>query len=237
MSGAALMLASEWPEREPGIWREPRYAIEIHRDPDGAKVVYSNNKGFYERRFSSIHTARSWVDFCEFGSLHLWPETELADKAEARKVRGPELDALGHEFTPPNVSAGDLSDEASVRQYRASLDALEGEILEAENAGNTEQVLLLKEKADEIEKHLKSVTGLGGVPRRAADDNEQARKSVSNAIARARAAVKEHHFTLWQHLHRHITTGNFCAYQPPEGMVSWTVAFADRRPSGAHPAR
>jgi len=143
----------------------------------------------------------------------------------------------GHEFTPPNVSSGDVSDETSIRQYRRRLDALEGEILEAERTANTEQVLLLKEQAGELESHLKSITGLGGVPRRATDDNEQARKAVSNAIARARDAVKDHHFTLWQHLHRHITTGNYCAYQPPEGMVSWTVAFADRRPRGAHPAR
>jgi hypothetical protein len=143
----------------------------------------------------------------------------------------------GQTFTPPNVSAGDLSDTASVRQYRHRLDALEGEILEAENAGNTEQVLLLKERAGDIEKHLKSVTGLGGVPRRATDDNERARKSVSNAITRARDGIKDHHFTLWQHLLNHVKTANFCVYEPPAGMVSWTVAFADRRPSGARSPR
>lgn len=143
----------------------------------------------------------------------------------------------GQPFTPPNVSAGDISDTASVRQYRHRLDALEGEILEAESAGNTEQVLLLKEQADGIENHLRSVTGLGGVPRRAADDNERARKSVSNAITRARDGIKDHHFTLWQHLLNHVKTANFCVYEPPVGMVSWTVAFADRRPSGARPPR
>jgi hypothetical protein len=36
---------------------------------------------------------------------------------------------------------------------------------------------------------------------------------------------------------KHITTGNYCAYKPPEGNVSGTVAFADRRPSGTHPPR
>jgi len=132
----------------------------------------------------------------------------------------------GQPYTPPPVSAGDASDLKSIKDYRRRLDEIETEIMAAQNAGNPESVLALKEEGERIEKHLTAVTTRTGGARKASDDNEQARKAVGNAITRAMNAIdRAKQAPLWRHLKKNLNLGNFCSYQP-EQPVTWHVKLA-----------
>ena len=126
----------------------------------------------------------------------------------------------GHVGPTPSGSAGEASDRTSIRSYKARLEAIPNELAEAETDGDIHRQAELRQEADQISAHLKGVTGLGGVPREAADDAEKARQAVSAAVRRALKTLERKHIGLWRHLNKSMKTGVFCSYEPdPE--VTW----------------
>jgi 7-cyano-7-deazaguanine synthase in queuosine biosynthesis len=128
----------------------------------------------------------------------------------------------GHSGPTPTGSGGEATDKASIRNYKARLEQIAEELAEAKMESDVHRQAELREEAEQLAKHLGSVTGLGGDPRPAADDNEKARQTVTTAIRRAVKSMQSKHRYLWGHLRKHLKTGVFCSYEPdPE--VTWVT--------------
>lgn len=129
----------------------------------------------------------------------------------------------GHCGPTPAGSGGEATDKASIRSYKARLEAIAEELLEAKMENDVHRQVELREEAEQLANHLSSVTGLGGEPRPAADDAEKARQTVTTAIRRSLKAIEKKHPELWKHLRKHLKTGSFCCYAPdPE--VTWVTS-------------
>jgi hypothetical protein len=127
--------------------------------------------------------------------------------------------AAGETEQPILGSAGEMIDQRAFEQYRNRLDDVETRLSEAERNCDQAQKEALLEERDRLEQELVAAVGLGGKQREAHDDREKVRKSVSNAIARAIDAIREHHPSLADHLQRHIECGSFLCYSGDD--VPW----------------
>jgi hypothetical protein len=124
--------------------------------------------------------------------------------------------AAGQSGTIRPGSAGEVLDEKALRQYRDRMDDIEMQLSEAErNCDQAQKERLMTEK-ERFEDEIQSAVGLGGGLREAHDDTEKARKSVSNAISRAIASIREYHPTAADHLQMRINCGVFIDYAPDE---------------------
>jgi hypothetical protein len=125
-------------------------------------------------------------------------------------------------MTPIVGSAGDVLDGQALKQYRERLQDLDEDIREAEANNDLGRAERLKEESEAITAEIGRATGLGGRNRRAADDRERARQSVSAAIHRALRAINKEHKPLWQHLDNSLKIGEFLYYRPDQ-PTSWTT--------------
>jgi pimeloyl-ACP methyl ester carboxylesterase/class 3 adenylate cyclase len=114
----------------------------------------------------------------------------------------------------------ELIDATARSVYRQRISALEGEIDEAEAAGDEGRTSTLREELEFVTTELGAAYGLSGRPRRATDDVERARKAVTNRIRDALSRIEREHIALGGHLRRSIKTGTFCSYEP-ETPISW----------------
>lgn len=122
----------------------------------------------------------------------------------------------------PSGSAGEASDRTSLRSYKARLEEIAQELVDAKMENDVHRQAELREEAEQLAAHLKAVSGLGGNPRPAADDAEKARQAVSTAVRRAMSAIEKKHPGLWKHLRKSMKTGAFCCYGPdPE--ITWVT--------------
>ncbi len=128
----------------------------------------------------------------------------------------------GHSGSTPVGSGGEATDKVSIRTYKARLEQIAEELTEAKMASDVHRQAELREEAEQLAKHLGSVTGLGGEPRPAADDNERARQAVTTAIRRAVGSMEKKHRYLWAHLRKHLKQGFFCSYAP-DTEVTWVT--------------
>jgi len=115
-----------------------------------------------------------------------------------------------------------LSDEKAIKAYRAKLSELYEELQDAERYFSDEEKTRIQGEIDKIEQHLGKVLGLGGMARKADDESEKIRKSVTNAINRARQKILEEHYILGRHLEKYIKTGSFNSYHP-DHPVDWQL--------------
>jgi hypothetical protein len=145
--------------------------------------------------------------------------------APKREFHCSELLALeaGLPDCPKLGSAGDAADKKAIREYKAHLKDIKEGIAEAEAANDIGKVEHLREREGKLEEHLRSAVGLGGRARKAADDAERVRKSVSVAISRSITAIRRHHPELARHLRKCLKTGASCSYSP-EPPVAWITA-------------
>ncbi len=119
-------------------------------------------------------------------------------------------------------SAGDVLDARALKEYRSKMTELQEEIQEAENNNDLGRVQKLKEDLHAITEEVGRAMGLGGRKRKAADDRERARKTISVGIRRALKAIKKGHQPLWQHLKNSLKIGEYLSYQPDQS-ISWTT--------------
>lgn len=179
--------------------------------------------------------------FCREGEFwRVWFENEpkmLKDNVGLRHIarllsspgrewRATELLSLeaGGEAPSPTGSAGEATDRRSLQDYKARLPQAEEELEVAEAAGESDQVVELQEEILAIKQHLKSVTGLGGRPRKVTDERERARKTVSKAISRSMDTLQRKHVGVWRHLYKHLKSGTVFVYTP-EPPVTWVTAL------------
>lgn len=119
-------------------------------------------------------------------------------------------------------SAGPVLEHEDLKRYREQMKDLQAEIQEAENNNDLGKVQKLKEDLHAVTEEVGRATGLGGRNRKAADDRERARKTISVGIRRALKAIKKEHEPLWQHLKNSLKIGEYLSYQPDQS-TSWST--------------
>jgi hypothetical protein len=105
-------------------------------------------------------------------------------------------------------------DEAAVRAYRARLSSLRAEIDEYEAMHDPVRVARARVEYDWLVSELVSAAGLGGRPRRFADNEERARVSVGKAIRRAISRIAAAEERIGEELRATVYTGMRCRYEP-----------------------
>lgn len=120
--------------------------------------------------------------------------------------------------------AGALLDAQAKDAYRRRLAEIDEDIEEAEAFGDDERVARATVDRDFLVRELARAVGLGGRDRRAGDDTERARVSVTRAIRHALGRIREHHLQLGAHLDHAVRTGTYCTYVPdPRMPVTWEL--------------
>jgi len=115
---------------------------------------------------------------------------------------------------PPGPAPQPVLDREALRQYRARLRALTGEIGAAEAGGDGERLGALRSELDWLRREVGTSTGLGGRPRHFADGSERARIAVGKAIRRALEHITAADAAIGEELRACVRTGGQCCYQP-----------------------
>jgi len=117
-------------------------------------------------------------------------------------------------------TAETLADPAALAECRQRLREIEAELAQAEAQNDEARALRLKDEREGVLQYLQACNGHDGQLRKVADAREKVRKSVSNAISRAIAAILADHDVLGRHLRNSIKTGYEVVYDP-ETPVEW----------------
>ena len=92
----------------------------------------------------------------------------------------------------------------------------------ADAAGDAERAARAAAERAALVRELAAATGLGGRPRRLADETEKARKTVTARIRHAIGRLADAHPELAEHLAASVQTGTLCSYAPVE-PVTWRL--------------
>lgn len=128
---------------------------------------------------------------------------------------------------PAGAWAGDAGphlDDQAIEAYRRRLVEIDEDIEQARELGDPERIAQARSEREFLARELGRAVGLGGRDRRAGSPAERARVSVTRAVRRAIARIRDHHPALAEHLDRFIRTGTYCAYLPdPRARSTWVV--------------
>jgi hypothetical protein len=120
-----------------------------------------------------------------------------------------------HEESGAGASPQVMLDEVALRQYRTRLRELHEDVDAAEAGHDGERAARLRAEADWLTDELQTATGLGGRPRRFADNPERARIAVGKAIRRALDRISAADAVIGAELRAAVQTGMRCCYRPP----------------------
>jgi len=130
-----------------------------------------------------------------------------------------------------NLSGGtELMDQKGIDDVTARLKLLKQRIDEAKARGNQTQLQALQTQHDELAPYLGSVANKSGAPRKVDSSHDQARKKITNGIARAIKAIKVGHPELGGHLEESISTGSYFSYRP-KTPVRWEITVTAAPPA------
>jgi hypothetical protein len=122
----------------------------------------------------------------------------------------------------PATGADLVLDARARAEYRARLGELAEEVDDAEAANDLERAARARDERDFLIAELTAATGLGGRPRRLADETDRARKTVTARIRYTIGRLERVHPALAAHLARCVHTGVRCGYTPDRPVV-WRV--------------
>ncbi len=111
-------------------------------------------------------------------------------------------------------------DEVSRERYRRRVDALDREIVAADERGDAAGRAAAREEREWLVGELASAYGVGGRARRIPDEVERARKAVRRRIVGAFDRIDTALPALGRHLRHSVHTGVYCSYAP-EHDVRW----------------
>jgi hypothetical protein len=113
-------------------------------------------------------------------------------------------------------------DEQAREAYRERYDALRGQRDEARDNNDPVRAERVQGEINALSEQLNGALGLGGRPRRAGDDVDRSRQSVSKAVTRMIEAIAKKHEALGRHLDKAIRMGE-CFRYDPETDLDWAV--------------
>lgn len=125
----------------------------------------------------------------------------------------------GEEDVSPTGSAGEVLDAKAMKAYRARFESLESELTEAVKHHDEGRQEKLQEELDALAGQLAEAKGLGNRVRKASDDADRLRKSVTMAINRAIGAIETWDAAMASYLRNAIKTGQFIEYAPDRPVV------------------
>jgi hypothetical protein len=112
------------------------------------------------------------------------------------------------------MSAEPVLDDTARAAYRKRAKQIQTQLDDAHEINDIAEEERLTAEMDWLLTEIEHATGLGGRPRRFADDAERARTAVQKAIRRALDRIREVDATLAAELEADIATGASCCYQP-----------------------
>ncbi|MGH0029945.1 MAG: ATP-binding protein [Myxococcota bacterium] len=128
------------------------------------------------------------------------------------------------EATADSGDAGPHLDAQARAAYTERGRELRAELADAEGCNDAGRRERASEELEFVTAELERALGLGGRERRSGAAAERARVSVTRAIRYATRRIGEFDPALADHLDRHIKTGAFCVYAPPErDRVEWSL--------------
>jgi len=144
--------------------------------------------------------------------------------APHRRLHASQLHAAvaGAEHVPTLGSAGEVLDREALAEYRERLRELAEEAAEASRDDDLSRCEEIEKQRQALVLELSAATGLGGRQRKAADDVDRVRRSISTAITRDVERIGALHPALAKHLGSSIDKGEFFSYGP-ERDVTWTT--------------
>ena len=110
------------------------------------------------------------------------------------------------------VAGLDAPDARALRDYRRRLDEIDGELAEAEAAGDLGQSERLRNERELLHTELARSTGLGGAARPGGSPAERARVNVQRRLKDAIARVGECDPELGRYLEKAVITGTYCRF-------------------------
>ena len=113
-----------------------------------------------------------------------------------------------------------LADAKALKEYNGEIKRLRRRAADHRQQGRAEEAAKLLTEADKVEEYLRKITGLKDQVRKFDSPEERARKSVTNAIIRAKNSLQQVHEPLWCHFQAHLTTGDYCIYAP-DPPIQW----------------
>lgn len=126
--------------------------------------------------------------------------------------------AKGENVVPGERVQEDITDE-TLQNYRQRCQVLRDEIEDARVLGNIEEQRKKEDELEQLTKEMSRTTDKRGRPRKVSPDVERTRKSVSQAISRAREELDPLNDDLAKHLKNCLHLGNSCQYAPPQDMT------------------
>jgi tetratricopeptide (TPR) repeat protein len=125
-------------------------------------------------------------------------------------------------LTSPATGADDVLDAQAAAEYRLRIAELDRELDAADLSGDADRGARATAERDFLIRELAAATGLGGRPRRLADETEKARKTVTARIRHAVTRMSDVHPELAEHLAASVQTGTQCVYLPAEA-IRWRL--------------
>ena len=96
-------------------------------------------------------------------------------------------------------------------------------MFDAERAGQTDEVLRLREMKEDLEDNIKKAYGLSGRTRKASDSDERIRKTVTRAVDRALDKIgKKEGDELAVYLDDHLEKGFVCSFRK-DLKIDWKI--------------
>lgn len=119
----------------------------------------------------------------------------------------------------------DLMDHQYKQQILEDLEEFDNEIRNATASGQYERALQAEQRRDDLLKHFQAATGLGGKPRKFADENARARGAVLKAIQRGISRIRRKNKEMAAYLEQTVETGSYCSYRPAKAEKPITFVF------------
>lgn len=131
------------------------------------------------------------------------------------------LDLVGSGRSGRSLDTGGLLDVRAKEAYKRRLSEIEEDLAEADSTGDRERAARATAERDFLVRELARAVGLSGRDRRAGDDSERARASVTRAIRHAMGRLSALDAELGELLARTIRTGTYCVYLPDPRAPVW----------------
>lgn len=136
----------------------------------------------------------------------------------------PALDLVAGGAGLVSTGTAPILDDTAKRHYRARIVALETELDDADQSGDTARAAKANTEREALLDELRRATGLGGRPRRDTAEAQRARVNVTRTV---RAVIDRLAVTApaaAAYLHACVRTGQACRYEPaPGGPARWHV--------------
>jgi tetratricopeptide (TPR) repeat protein len=167
------------------------------------------------KRLMLSRDGATWKLSFEGRIVHLPDAKGLHDLATLVANPGRDLHVLTLLGRPgPAFGADAVLDDEARAAYRARVGAIDRALDDADRAGDSQEGERLAAERVALVSELATATGLGGRPRRLADESERARKTVGARLRDSLRRIEDVDPALGRYLRSSVRIGTECRYTP-----------------------